>query len=182
MRIHITGAPGSGTTTLGENWSRISGCSHFDTDTFFWLPTNPPFRQKRDIDERLRLMMVAANSSNSWVLTGSLDGWGDPLIAYFDAVVFLSVPTEIRMARLVEREQRRYGAAALESGGPMHQTHREFLDFAESYETRTGPAGRSRQRHEACLRQLPCPVLRIEGDREPEYGVSVLMAHVAGRS
>jgi len=31
-RIHITGASGSGTTTLGEHLAKELGCAHFDND------------------------------------------------------------------------------------------------------------------------------------------------------
>ena len=42
-----------------------------------------------------------------WVLSGSLDEWGRPVIALFDLVVFLYAPTDIRLQRLREREARR---------------------------------------------------------------------------
>jgi hypothetical protein len=56
-----------------------------------------------------------------WVLSGSLDGWGDPLIPLFDLMVFVVVPTEVRLQRLRERETRRFGAAAVATGGWRHQ-------------------------------------------------------------
>ena len=39
-----------------------------------------------------------------WVLSGSLDEWGGPVLALFDLVAFLYVPTEIRLHRLRDRE------------------------------------------------------------------------------
>ena len=41
-RIHILGASGSGTTTLGRALAARLQCPHFDTDDCFWLPTDPP--------------------------------------------------------------------------------------------------------------------------------------------
>ena len=56
QRIHITGASGSGTTTLGRALaSRLATPCH-DSDDFFWRPTDPPYRDERPEDERLRLM------------------------------------------------------------------------------------------------------------------------------
>jgi adenylate kinase family enzyme len=43
MRVHIVGASGSGTTTLGKALAARAGCAHLDTDEFFWMPTEPPF-------------------------------------------------------------------------------------------------------------------------------------------
>ena len=48
MRIHITGAAGSGCTSLGRALADRLGCVNFDTDTYFWLPSDPPFQQMRE--------------------------------------------------------------------------------------------------------------------------------------
>lgn len=166
-RIHITGASGSGTTTLGRAVAAATGALHLDTDDFYWLPTDPPFREKRPIPERLALLEQAFAQADRWVLTGSLISWGDPLIPRFDLVVFLAIPPALRMARLRAREIERYGAAALAPGGKMHAIHHAFLDWAEAYDVGTR-VGRNREAHEAWLARLPCPVLRIEGDTTVE--------------
>ena len=92
-RIHITGASGAGTTTLGKHLANALRCAHFDSDDFHWLPTDPPFQTKRDIPERIRLLQDSLNGNDAWVLSGSLVGWGDPLIPGFTAVVLVETPT-----------------------------------------------------------------------------------------
>ncbi len=92
-----------------------------------------------------------------WVLSGSLVGWGDPLIPCFDLVVFLVTDTAVRIDRLRRREATRYGSDASEASGA-------FLDWAAGYDG-ASPEGRSRARHEAWLAALPCPVLRLDGAR-----------------
>ena len=54
--IHIFGASGSGTTTLGRYLAQRLGGVHLDSDDFFWLPTDPPYTQKRPIEMRVPLM------------------------------------------------------------------------------------------------------------------------------
>ena len=152
--IHILGASGSGTTTLGSALATKHGHIHLDTDNFYWIATDPPFREKRPIDQRLDLLREAMRRSNSWVLSGSLSGWGDVLVPEFDLVIFLVVPNEVRMQRLRARELRRYG----------HLLNVEFLEWANKYDTE-GLEMRSRKLHEAWLKTLPTPVLRLEGDR-----------------
>jgi adenylate kinase family enzyme len=163
-RIHVFGASGSGTTTLAEALAATHGHRHLDTDDFFWLPTDPPYRQTSPRERRLELLSNALSESPSWVLSGSLCGWGDPLIPEFDLVVFLVVPSAIRLARLRAREVRRYGAEAIASEGALHQAHIEFIDWAGRYDT-GGPEMRSRALHEAWLSSLPCLALRLDGDR-----------------
>jgi len=107
-RVHITGASGSGTTTLGRALADALGVSHHDTDDYLWLPTEPPYQELRDREDRLRLMGELFLGKASWVLSGSLVGWGDSIIPYFDMLVFLSLSTEARLERLRKREARRF--------------------------------------------------------------------------
>jgi hypothetical protein len=115
-RIHILGASGSGTMSLASAIARRYGHRHLDTDDFFWMPTNPPFREKRPREQRIVLLRGALLESAAWVLSGSLCGWGDSLIPEFELVVFLAVPTPVRLMRLRTREMQRYGEHAICQG------------------------------------------------------------------
>ena len=159
-RIHVVGASGSGTTTLGAALAEAVGARHLDTDEYFWMPTTPPFEQPRDPEARRTLLGADLTRHPAWVLSGSLCGWGDVFIPLFDLVVFLAVPTPVRLERLRARERARYGADVAE-GGPLQAKCTAFLAWAASYDD--GPAvERSRAMHEAWLAKLPCPVLRLE--------------------
>jgi adenylate kinase family enzyme len=160
-RLHIVGASSSGTTTLGAALAERIGGAHLDTDDFFWEATDPPFNTDRPVENRVALMTAALAPHDGWVISGSLMSWGDGFIPRFDRVIFLHVPQEVRMARLIERERARYGAR-IEPGGRMHDQHRAFVAWAASYET-PGFSGRSLERHRAWLAGLPCPVLEIVG-------------------
>lgn len=173
--IHITGASGSGTTTLGVALSEKIGVSYLDTDDFYWSSGDPPNTQLRPPIERLQLLGQALSKSGSWVLSGSIDKWGVPLVARFDLVIFLSVPTEVRLARLRAREIERYGEASLAPGGNRHEPHKDFLEWAAQYESGTA-VGRNRAKQERWLRRLSCPVLRLEGDRPPDVQVADSLA------
>jgi adenylate kinase family enzyme len=175
-RIHITGASGSGTTSLGRAVASALAASHHDTDDYFWLPTTPPFREKRDIVERLRLMMDLFLPRAEWVLSGSLQGWGDPLISYFDIVVFLYTPKEVRLKRLRNREAARFGADAVAPGGWRHDETERFIDWASQYDD-GDRVSRTLEKHLVWLAALSCPVLRLDGARPlPELVSQVIVA------
>lgn len=179
MVLHLTGASGAGVTTLGHALAARLGCSVLDTDSFYWRPTDPPFNEAVPMPARLERLERALDDATergrrSAVLAGSLAGWGDPLVQHFRAVLFVSAPTEVRLARLRRREAERHGAR-IAPGGDMHAGHLAFLDWAAAYEP--GPtSGRSRAVHEAWLSGLPCPVLRVDGCEATEAQV----AHVCG--
>ncbi len=162
--IHIFGASGAGTTTLGraiaEQWDYV----HLDTDDFFWLPTDPPYTDKRPMEERVALLLAAVDRSPRCVLTGSLCGWGDFLVPRFDLAIYLQTPTEVRIRRLRERESRHFGDR-IQPGGDMYDNHREFLEWAATYDT-AGVDSRSRALHDVWAAGLPCPVLPLDGMQE----------------
>ena len=96
-RIHITGASGAGVTSLGRAVANALALPHHDTDDYFWLPTTPPYRELRPLDDRLRLMREMFLPRADWVLSGALERWGNELVQNFDLVVFLRTPRDIRM-------------------------------------------------------------------------------------
>ena len=173
-RIHVFGASGSGTTTLGADLAAALGCVHLDTDDYFWIQTDPPFREIREAGERLRLLMEALDSSPAWTLSGTLAGWGDPVADRFDLAVYLYVPGETRMARLRARERERYGPEIFDPADPRHEIHRGFLEWAAAYDS-AGPEQRSRVKHEQWMAGLACPVLRIEGEPGREESLAIVL-------
>jgi adenylate kinase family enzyme len=111
------GASGSGVTSLGRPLADALAVPHHDTDDYFWQPTVPPYQRKRDPIERLRLMQEVFLPRADWVLSGSLEGWGDDIARDFDLVIFLSTAREIRLQRLRAREARHFGSDAVAPGG-----------------------------------------------------------------
>jgi adenylate kinase family enzyme len=176
QHIHILGASGSGTTTLGRALSQRLQCLFFDTDAYFWLPTDPPFTGKRETTLRQQLLMDDLTAHKSWVLSGSLCGWGDLAIPLFDLVVYLWLPTDIRLERLRQREIERYGERIM-PGGDMYEQSQAFLDWAASYDD-GGLDMRSRQRHEQWLSTLPGPIVCIEGEYSIEEQIDMLVAEI----
>jgi adenylate kinase family enzyme len=172
--IHIVGASGSGTTTLAVALAEAIGARHLDTDSFYWLPTSPPFQDKRPVAERLALIRAAFAESERWVLSGSLLYWGVELASAFDLVVFLFVPPAVRMARTEARERERYGDKIL-PGGEMHESHLAFLAWSRSYDTET-TSGRNLINHTAWLASLTCPVLEIAGAQPPAEALEAVLA------
>jgi adenylate kinase family enzyme len=173
--IHLTGASGSGTTTLGAVLAQALSLPHLDTDDFYWLPTDPPFSRKRPMPERLECLLAALDAApHGFVLSGSCCGWGDPLRARFDHVVWLGLPAEERLDRLERRERARFGAAALAPGGAMHEPHREFMAWAARYDE-GGLEVRSHARHAAWLEGCRS-VQRLDGRLPLSLGVARVLA------
>jgi adenylate kinase family enzyme len=159
-RVHILGAPGSGTSTLGSALAADRGWPLLDADFFYWEQTDPPFQRAREPAARDALFRPLVEDQPDWVFAGSALGWARPWVPLYDLVVFLRVDPAIRMARLHARETARHGGR-IAPGGDMHTASVEFLEWAERYDT-AGHEQRSLIAHEAWLDTLQVPVLRLD--------------------
>ena len=162
--IHIFGASGSGVTTLGLAMSEQVNGKFLDTDTYYWKDSDPPYQYKNKPEDRVAMIERDIFDVDNWVLSGSLCSWGQPLLQRFSLAVFLYLPNALRMARILHREQGRFGAR-IEPDGDMHAKHVKFMDWASSYDEAKAPT-RSLDMHEAWMTQLPCPVVRLDSSAQ----------------
>jgi adenylate kinase family enzyme len=159
-RIHILGASGSGTSTLGSALSRRLGVPHTDSDSLYWLPTDPPYTTPRSPEDRQTLLLRTLPIHGHWVFSGAATKWAAPLEPCYDLVVFLRLDPAVRMERLRRREATRFGARIL-PGGDMAAINAAFITWAEAYDT-AGSLRRGLVTHEAWLVDQPGPVLRLD--------------------
>jgi hypothetical protein len=150
--ILITGAAGTGTTTLADVLAKELGTTHLEADDFLWLPSNPPYQHLADKTQIGERLLESMRSHGRAVVAGSVMGWGQQLESEFDLVVFLYLPVDLRLERLERREIKRFG-----------QAKPEFLAWAAQYDE-GGLSGRSLAGHDEWLAMRTCAVLRLEGD------------------
>jgi adenylate kinase family enzyme len=159
--IHIFGASGSGTTTLGQKICEELGYTFMDTDDYFWMPTDPKFTRKRPREERIALMKRDIENAENVVISGSLVDWGDVLIPYFTLAIRIEMEQALRIARLEQREKDRFGDR-IAPGGDMYRQHLDFIAWAKSYDT-GGMNMRSKAKHDAWQKLLSCEILHLDG-------------------
>ncbi|MBT2774279.1 AAA family ATPase [Halomonas sp. ISL-60] len=162
MHILITGAAGSGTSTLGKALAKELNASFLEADDFYWLETNPPFTKKRLVDERRRLIMSSLENYPNAIVSGSVMKWGEQIEDAFDVIIFLYVEAHIRLKRLREREIYLFGVADA-----------DFPEWAAQYDQGTAP-GRSLARHRSWLEQRSCPVIKLEGAKSVSEQIEYL--------
>lgn len=156
MRLLVTGASGVGTSTLGMLVATRLSIEFQEADDIHWLATTPPFQHQRPYEERRELMARIISDSGAIVVAGSVISWGKEIENAFDAIIFLTAPTRIRLERIRQRDIQRFG-----------DVDPEFLEWAAQYDSGSMP-GRSRARHNAWLSGRSCPVLSLESTQEPE--------------
>lgn len=173
-RIYITGAAGTGVSSLGRALAQRLHVSHADVDDSYWCEDEPPFVTRRPKPAR-RSCLLDQRGTGGWVMSGCLEGWGEDLIEEADLFVFLMVPTPIRIDRLLRRERHDYGRRIL-PGGDMHRSHERLISWAARYDD-PDFAGRNMYRQEAWLDRQTTPVLRMGGTLPLLRLVDQVMAH-----
>lgn len=161
-RVHVLGASGSGTTTLARALANHWSVPHADADDYFWLPTDPPYVDRRQEADRLALMHHLFVPRDAWVLSGSMVGWGDAVVDECDAIIFLTLDPAERLRRLEAREVHRRSGSGFDEGAWA-----AFMDWARGYDD---PAfdGRSRVVHERWLADRHQPVLHLDSAAGPD--------------
>ena len=129
MRIQIIGGSGTGKSTFGRWIGQQEGIHWIDTDHYLWK--DQTFTEKRSIAERYALFTPDIERHHRYVVSGSIFSWNETGFHNRELLVFLTLDEDIRMQRLINREQERY---------PDFDGSNEFLDWCRTYRTATDPA------------------------------------------
>ena len=167
LRIHITGASGSGTSTLAAALARALGGAHLEADDYYWQPTPQPYTAKRHRNERLSLLLNDLCDVRVAVVAGSVADWGPELEDCFHLIVFLRLDTQARVARLLRRETERFG-----------RVNPAFLEWAAQYDQGAMP-GRSLARQRAWLAARHCPVVELRSAASVDELVATVVQTLA---
>ena len=161
--IHVFGASGSGTSTLAKALCDKTGFRLMEVDDYFWLPSDPPFTNRRDSSESAALMQSDIDEHENVIIAGSATGWGDFLIPQLSLAIRLVVPTDIRINRIKQREYARFGKR-IHRGGDMYNQHQAFLEWTSSYDE-GGVDIRSKAQHDKWQEKLKCDLIIIDGTK-----------------
>lgn len=170
--IHLYGASGSGTSTIGRFISTKMNYYFMDTDNYFWEPTDPPYTTKRAISERIELMKKDIDEHDNVVISGSLVDWGDELIPLFTLAIRVETATPIRVERLKQREREHFGSR-IDCGGDMYDNHLEFIEWASAYDE-GGLDMRSKTKHDEWQKLLLCPIVLVDGSLPVETNFGII--------
>ncbi|UII24294.1 AAA family ATPase [Fulvivirga ligni] len=176
MKILIIGASGNGTTTLAGEIAKNSAFTHLDADNYYWKKTEVPFTEKESLQDRNDHLKSDLSKVENAVVSGSLISWGHEWKSYFDLVVFIYLPNAIRMQRLRQREQQRYGEKLI-TDDLTRRNSEAFLTWAEQYDD-PDFTGRSFKIQEQWLREVSGTVIWLEGELELEEKVEEVFNHI----
>lgn len=174
--ILVMGAAGAGSSTLGKNLAKTQQWPHFESDEYYWLPTDPPFTAKRPLEERVSLLQSDLIQQQNWVVSGVLCNWGHFIIPMLSHVIFVYADWDTRLKRIKHREQQLHGTRIL-PGGDMYEHHQAFLDWASQYDTEK-PISRTKKKHLDWLSTLTCEVIEVDTSKAVDVLVKQLLQRI----
>lgn len=160
--IAIVGLNGSGKTTLGRALAEALGYFRIDVEDYYF-PAEGAFDKPRSRDEVERLMLADIEKHGNFVLSAVCADFAS-IEKYYDLVVYLEAPKDIRMERIRQRSVDRFGERVL-PGGDLYESEESFFAFA---------AKRTPEKVENWLAELNCRVVRLDSAE----GVSDLAAKI----
>jgi len=151
-RVIVFGGSGSGKSTLARQIGAITGLPVIHIDPMYWKP-NWVQRSK----EETRTLVLAATAQEAWVFDGNHHSTFAARIARADHVIFLDLPTWLRVWRVMARSWRYRGKTRPDMGADCP----ERFDLHFVFKWVGGYHWRARPKDVAFMQTLPQRVTAV---------------------
>ena len=162
MIIHVMGASGAGTSTIGEFLGEKLGFCVIESDFYKWQQTIPEFQIMRPIEESNSLLLDKIKNSKNLIITGSLHS-NSVTFKYLDLIIYLKCPTRIRMKRILKRDEE-LGRNSMSQTGEVKENFLGFLELAKNY-NHLGLDKRSKASQKYVIKSSRTPVIYINTNK-----------------
>ena len=153
--IIVFGPNGAGKTTLARELAHALRFKHMDIEDYYFREAKIPYTNPRARDEAVSLMLADIAKHGPFVISAVTGDFGEEITSMYRAAVYLTAPKELRMQRIDQREQARFGDR-VRAGGDMYEQQLGFRAWA---------AARDLSKIDAWAQTLACPVIRADGTR-----------------
>ncbi|MEM9986675.1 MAG: AAA family ATPase [Bacteroidota bacterium] len=129
QRIMIIGSGGSGKSTLARRIHGLTGLPLVHLDSHYWLPNWV------EMDKASWASKVAELAQGeSWVIDGNYGGTMELRLARADTVIFLDMPTGLRLWRVLKRVVTNYGGTRPDMGPDCQEKFSwQFMSYIAHY-------------------------------------------------
>lgn len=165
--IIIFGANGSGKTTLGRELAHVLNYIHIDVEDYYFEESEIPYSKSRTKDEVIQLILADIEKYGSFVFSGVTGDYGKEIVNMYELAVFLTAPIEIRMERIEQRSEEKYGERVL-LGGDMYEQEQRFAQFVKN---------RNLSAIDDWAKTLTCPIINIDGTKTIPESIQFILEH-----
>ena len=183
--IAIVGLNGSGKSTLGHMLAKETGYHEMDVEDYFFPEQREsrrnalegtadiaagalPFSAPRGKEQVEKALLDDIRLHPEFILCGVSLNWCEELLSEINTVFWLKTPRDIRISRIKNREEARWGARVAE-GGDMYESQLEFRRMA---------AGLSESKVSDSIAYLSCDVVALDGTLPPEENARIIIDYL----
>ena len=168
--IMICGLNGTGKSTLGKALAEKLHFYFIDNENLYFSGTELScvYADPRTREEAETLLFREMNAHENFVFASVKGDYGEAVCPFFQYVVLISVPKDIRLQRVKNRSFQKFGSRML-PGGDLYGQEERFFDFVKS---------RSEDTVEEWVQGLSCPVIRIDGRKPVEENINLILKQI----
>ncbi|MCB6571426.1 AAA family ATPase [Eubacterium limosum] len=168
--IIICGLNGTGKSELGKALAEklkfyfidIEKLSFYTTDQYYI------YSSQRTHEEVQKILLNEIRAHDNFVLASVKGDYGEVIYSFFQYIVLIDVPRDIRLQRVRNRSFQKFGNRIL-PGGDLHRKEEGFFDFVKS---------RTEYIVEEWVQSMDCPVIRVDGRKPVEENINLIISQI----
>ena len=168
--ILLCGLNGAGKSTLGRVLAEKLHFHFIDNEDLYFPKTDPmyPYAFSRSREEVERLLFQEIETHKNFIYTSVTGNYGDAEKPFFQYVVWVEVPRELRLQRIRDRSFQKFGDRVL-PGGALYEKENQFFEFAKA---------RPEDMVARWVQSLSCPVIRVDGTKPVEENAAFIAGQI----
>ena len=154
-RIIVCGGNGAGKSTLGKRLAVELGWTFKDIEEYYFPVSdmNYNYAHARTKEQVSELLLADMKEHENFILASVKGEFGSEVLKLFTCAILIEVPKELRMERVRDRSNQKFGDRML-PGGDLYEKEVQFFDMVEKrpedYTTRW-------------LETVDMPIIRVDG-------------------
>ena len=168
--ILICGLNGAGKSTLGKALAEKLHFYFIDNEDLYFPKTDPNYMYAcpRTREEAKKLLFGEIKAHENFVFASVKGDYGEEIYPFFQYVILIDVPKDIRMERVKKRSFQKFGNRML-PGGDLHEQEEGFFEFVKS---------RAENTVKEWVQLLSCPIIRIDGTKPIEENIDFIIKEI----
>ncbi|MBS5878572.1 MAG: AAA family ATPase [Clostridium sp.] len=168
--ILICGLNGAGKSTLGKALAEKLHFYFIDNEDLYFPKTDPNYMyaSPRTREEAKKLLFRKIKAHENFVFASVKGDYGEEIYPFFQYVILIDVPKDIRMERVKKRSFQKFGNRML-PGGDLHEQEEGFFEFVKS---------RAEDTVKEWVQLLSCPIIRIDGTKPIEENIDFIIKEI----
>lgn len=165
--IMLCGLNGAGKSTIGRALAEKLHFYFVDSEDLFFSKTAPndPYASPRTRKEAEKILFHEITTHDNLVFAAVKGDYGEAIYPYFQYIIWVDTPKDIRMQRVKNRSFQKFGNRIL-PGGDLYEREEEFFKHVRD---------RSENTVEEWIQLLNCPVLRIDGTKPIQENIEYII-------